>query len=198
LFFIHLLIIKIMQFIKYYNNPKNIRFESFKFALYEAYKRGHKTLVETGVARGKTKFFFINKTNWLDGMSTLIFSDYARFVDGFLYACDIEKKNIKNAKKFTVKNSSFIEFITDDSLNFLKNFEKKIDFLYLDSLDGQFEGAANHQLKEIQLAEKNLNKNSLVLLDDKGQKTTLSVDYMIKKNFKIVNETKQQVLLSKI
>ena len=186
-----------MQFIEYYNNPKNIRFESFKFALNEANKRGHKILVETGVARGKTKFFFINKTNWLDGMSTLIFSDYARFTGGFLYACDIEKKNIDNAKKFTIKNSSFIEFVQDDSLNFLRDFVKKIDFLYLDSLDGQFKDAANHQLKEIKLAEKNLHKNSLVLLDDKGQKTTLSLDYMIKNNFKIINETKQQILLSR-
>ena len=50
-----------MQFINYYNNPKNIRFESFKFALNEANKRGHKTLVETGVARGKTKFFLLIK-----------------------------------------------------------------------------------------------------------------------------------------
>ncbi len=187
-----------MQFINHYNNPKNIRFESFKFALTEANKRGHKTIVETGVARGKTKFFFINKINWLDGMSTLIFSDYAKFVDGFLYSFDIEKKNIKNAKKFTKKNSNFIKFTQDDSLNFLKNFDQKIDFLYLDSLDGQFENASNHQLNEIKLAENNLHQNSLVLLDDKGQKTKLSLEYMINSKFKIINETKQQVLLSKI
>ena len=186
-----------MQFINYYNNPKNIRFESFKFALTEASNRGHKNIVETGVARGKTKFFFINKINWLDGMSTLIFSDYAKFVGGFLYSCDIEKKNIENAKKFTKKNSNFIQFIQDDSLNFLKNFDKQIDFLYLDSLDGQFENASNHQLNEIKLAEKNLHQNSLVLLDDKGLKTNLSIDYMIKNGFKIINETDQQVLLSK-
>jgi len=187
-----------MQFINYYNNPKNIRFESFKFALIEANKRGHKTIVETGVARGKTKFFFINKINWLDGMSTLIFSDYAKFVDGFLYSCDIEKKNIKNAKKFTKKNSDFIKFIQDDSLNFLKNFDQQIDFLYLDSLDGQFENASSHQLNEIKLAENYLHQNSLVLLDDKGQKTKLSIEYMTNSKFKIINETKQQVLLSKI
>tara|TARA_Y200000002_G_C22404179_1_gene547008 strand:- start:134 stop:697 length:564 start_codon:yes stop_codon:yes gene_type:complete len=186
-----------MQFINYYNNPKNIRFESFKYALYEASKRGHKTLVETGVARGKTKFFFFKKINWLDGMSTMIFSDYVRFVNGFLYSCDIERKNIQNAKKFTSKNASFIKFIQDDSLNFLKKFNKKIDFLYLDSLDGQYEEAPKHQLEEIKLAENNLHNNSLILLDDKGQKTSLSLDYMIKNKFKVVNETKQQILLSK-
>ena len=47
-----------MQFLQNYNNPKNIRFKSFEFALNEAKKRNHKIIVETGVARGKTKFLF--------------------------------------------------------------------------------------------------------------------------------------------
>ena len=56
-----------MQFINKYNHPKNIRFESFKFTLFEAKKRGLKTVVETGCARGKTKFIFFSKINWKDG-----------------------------------------------------------------------------------------------------------------------------------
>ena len=55
-----------------------------------------------------------------------------------------------------------------------------------------------HQLKEIQIAIKKLNKNSLVLLDDKGTKTSLSIEFMLKNNFKILNETKEQVLLTMI
>ena len=46
-----------MFFLEKYNNKKNIRFKSFEFALIEAKKRNHKILVETGVARGKIKFF---------------------------------------------------------------------------------------------------------------------------------------------
>ena len=42
-----------MNFLEKYNNKKNIRFDSFKFALSEAKNRGLKTLVETGCARGK-------------------------------------------------------------------------------------------------------------------------------------------------
>jgi len=185
-----------MQFLQNYNNPKNIRFQSFEFALNEAKKRNHKTLVETGVARGKTKFLFFSKINWLDGMSTVIFSDYARHMKGELFSCDINKKNIINAKKFSKFNKDFITFITDDSLNFLLKFDKVIDFLYLDSLDGQFEGASAHQLEEIRIAKKNLKKDSLVLLDDKGDKTNLSIDYMLKNDFRIINETREQVLLS--
>jgi hypothetical protein len=185
-----------MEFLKNYNNPKNIRFKSFEFALNEAKKRNHKIIVETGVARGKIKFLFFSKINWLDGMSTVILSDYARHINGELYACDISEKNIKNAKKFSKFNKDFITFVTDDSLNFLSEFNKDIDFLYLDSLDGQFKEASSHQLNEIKIAIKKLRTGSLVLLDDKGDKTNLSIDYMLKNNFNIINETREQVLLS--
>lgn len=185
-----------MEFLSKYNHPKNIRFTSFKFALIEANKRNHKILVETGVARGKEKFLFFTKTNWKDGMSTLIFSDYAKHVNGKLHSCDIEKKNVDNARKFTKRNSDFINFVVDDSLNFLKNFQTKIDFLYLDSLDGQFENASSHQLQEIKNSIDKLQKDSLVLLDDKGVKTKLSINFMLENSFEIINETENQVLLT--
>ena len=99
-----------MNFLEKYNHQKNIRFESFKYALTEANSRGLKTIVETGCARGKRKFFFFSKKNWKDGMSTLIFSDYAKFVNGPLTTCDIEIKNINNAKKFVGQNKEFVDF----------------------------------------------------------------------------------------
>ena len=115
---------------------------------------------------------------------------------GELNSCDISLKNINNAKKFTKLNKDFINFFIDDSLSFLDKFEKKIDFLYLDSLDGQFKEASSHQLKEIQIAKKHLNSGALVLLDDKGSKTNLSIDYMLKNDFNLINETNEQVLFS--
>tara|TARA_Y100001958_G_C21081982_1_gene438005 strand:+ start:175 stop:738 length:564 start_codon:yes stop_codon:yes gene_type:complete len=184
-----------MEFLQYYNNPKNFRFKSFEYALLEAKKRNLKIFVETGVARGKQKFLFFSKINWKDGMSTMIFSDYVKHVNGFLTTCDISKKNIDNAKKFTKINSDFIKFVVEDSIKFLSSFKKKIDFLYLDSLDGQFENASKHQLEEIKVAINYLHKDSLVLLDDKGSKTNLSIDFMLKNNLKILNETNEQVLL---
>ena len=184
-----------MEFLKKYNHPKNIRYESFKFALLEANKRNLTTIVETGCARGKIKFIFFSKINWKDGMSTMIFSDYAKFVNGKLTSCDIEKNNIKNAKKFVGNNKEFVEFVMDDSIKFLSSFNKNIDFLYLDSLDGQFKEASDHQLKEIKVAKSKLHRKSLVLLDDKGSKTNLSIDFMLENNFKIINETREQVLL---
>jgi len=184
-----------MHFLKKFNLPENVRFNSFEFALNEALKRKSKVLVETGVARGKQKLFFFSRINWKDGMSTLIFSEYADYVNGHLYACDINEKNIKNAKNFTKKFKNNVTFFTSDSILFLKNFTKKIDFLFLDSLDGQDPNTAEHQLEEIKSAIQKLHKNSLVLLDDNGLKTELSIKYMLNNGFKIINETKQQVLL---
>ena len=187
-----------MKFLNKYNNKKNIRYKSFEKTLKLSYERGLKTIVETGTARGKTKFFFIKKYNWKDGMSTPMFAEYAKCTSGKLHTCDISSVNINNAKKFTSDYSKYITFYIQDSLEFLKEFKYSIDLLYLDSLDGHDPVAAsNHQLMEAQIAIKKLHNKSLILLDDKGSKTNLSIDFLKKNSFKIIFETDYQVLLSK-
>ena len=186
-----------MKFLEKYNNKKNIRFKSFEKTLKISFNRNFRTIVETGTARGKTKFFFINRYNWKDGMSTPMFAEYAKFTKGKLHTCDISSENIKNAKKFTSNLSEYIEFYTKNSLIFLKEFRYSIDLLYLDSLDGHDPiAASDHQLKEAQIAIKKLHNKSLILLDDKGSKTNLSINFLTKNNFKIIYETDHQVLLS--
>ena len=187
-----------MQFLNKFDNPKNIRFDSFKKTFEICEKRNLKVIVETGTSRGKIKFFFFKSFNWKDGMSTIMFAEYARNKKGFLYTCDISKSNINAAKKFTHKFLDFIDYNIDDSVNFLKKFTNKIDLLYLDSLDGHNPDAASkHQLEEIKCSIKKLHSNSLVLLDDKGTKTNLSIKFLLSNNFHILNETQQQILLSK-
>ena len=187
-----------MNFLEKYNNIKNIRFNSFEETLKLSFIRGVKTIVETGTARGKTKFFFIKKYNWKDGMSTPMFAEYAKFIKGKLHTCDISAKNIENARKFTSSFSDYITFYIQDSLIFLREFSVPIDLLYLDSLDGHDPiAASNHQLKEAQIAIKKLHDKSLILLDDKGSKTNLSIKFFKENNFRIIYETKHQVLLSK-
>ena len=186
-----------LSFLNKYNNSKNIRFTSFHKALSIADSRNLKTFVETGTSRGKKKFFFINNLNWKDGMSTIIFAEFVKYKKGKLYSCDLSKKNIKSSIKFTKDFSNYIYFVVSDSVIFLKNLEFKIDFLYLDSLDSHDQYRASlHQLKEIESALDKLHRNSLVLLDDKKTKGSLSIKFMLNKNFKILNETEEQVLLS--
>ena len=187
-----------MNFLDKYRNKKNIRFKSFEETLRLSYQRKAKTIVETGTARGKTKFFFIKRYNWKDGMSTPMFAEYAKFINGNLHTCDISSENIENAKKFTSNFSDHIRFYIKDSLVFLKEFNNPIDLLYLDSLDGHDPIAASgHQLNEAKIAIKKLHDNSLILLDDKGSKTNLSINFFKENDFKILFETDFQVLLSK-
>ena len=187
-----------MKFLDKYKNVKNIRFKSFEKTLELAYKRGLKTIVETGTSRGKIKFFFIKKYNWKDGMSTPIFAEYAKVVNGKLHTCDISSENILNAKKFTKKFSQYVEYYIQDSLIFLKEFKSPIDLLYLDSLDGHDTIlASNHQLNETKICLEKLHEKSLILLDDKGSKTNLSINFLIKNDYKILFETEYQVLFSK-
>ena len=154
-----------MNFLDKYDNIKNIRFNSFEKTLKLSFERGLKTIVETGTARGKTKFFFIKKYNWKDGMSTPMFAEYAKFIKGKLHTCDISAENIDNARKFTSNFSNYIKFYIQDSLIFLREFSLPIDLLYLDSLDGHNPiAASNHQLKEAQIAVKKLHDKSLILL----------------------------------
>ncbi len=187
-----------MIFLEKFNNIKNIRFEMFKKVFDISLHRKHKTIVETGTSRGKIKFFFLKKYNWKDGMSTPMFGSYAKYIKGHLYTCDISEDNINKAKSFTKEFSEYISFHIDDSLSFLEKFDKSIDLLYLDSLDGHNpELASKHQLSEAKIAINKLTRRSLILLDDKGSKTNLSIDFLLKNKFKIIFETEYQVLLSK-
>ncbi len=188
-----------MKFIEKYNNKKNIRFELFKKTLEIASSRSFKIIVETGTSRGKKKFLFFKKFNWKDGMSTLMFSEFAHSIEGELHSCDISEENINNAKDFTKKYIKNVNFYVKDSIIFLQKFHKKIDLLYLDSFDGHdVELASKHQLNEAKAVIDKLKNSSLVLLDDKGAKTLYSKDYFVKSGFKILAETENQLLLSKM
>lgn len=187
-----------MNFLEKFNNEKNIRFFMFKHSLELAKIRNLKTLVETGTSRGKIKFFFFRKYNWKDGMSTVTLGEFAKFINGTLYTCDISKDNIDNARIFTKNLKKNISFHIEDSITFLKNFNLPIDFLYLDSLDGHDpKKASKHQLNEIKAAINKLHQDSLVLLDDKGLKTNLSLKFLKENNYEILRETNFQILLSK-
>ena len=185
-----------LNFLLKYNNKKNIRYDSFFKSLSIANARNLKTFVETGTMRGKRKFLFFSKYNWKDGMSTLIFCEYAKHVNGKLFSCDINSQNIKYAKRTTKKFINYVNFVESDSLLFLKNFKHKIDFLYLDSLDGHnHSDPSMHQLNEAKSAIDKLHRNSLILLDDKNLKTTQSLEFLLANKFNILNETDEQILL---
>ena len=187
-----------MNWLEKYKGTLNVRYETFKLLFEISHERKLTNIIETGTARGKVKYYYLKpKINWKDGMSTLLFAEYAHLNDGLFWSCDIDNQNIYNAHKFTKQVNENVVFVAADSHIFLRNIAMRIDILYLDSLDGDMPGANKHQLKEAELAMKNLNPNGLILLDDKGSKTNLSIPFLIDNGWDNIKETDQQVLFSK-
>ena len=187
-----------MEWFKKYEDKLGVRYKTFHKLLSTAVDRGLKNIVETGTSRGKDKFYYLRpKVNWKDGMSTILFAEYVKLNKGQLWTCDIDAKNIRNASLFLKDLNLNANLIVSDSLKFLEEFNETIDVLYLDSHDGNLPGANEHQLREAQLSIGKVNPNGLIMLDDKGQKTKLSVPFIIKNGWKIDFETENQVIFRK-
>jgi hypothetical protein len=140
-------------------------------------------IVETGTTRKNIINCPSVEDRAADGSSTLLFADYVNTYGGKVWTCDIEKENIENCKIATEEYKDKITYCVEDSVKFLETFEEKIDFLYLDSVDGNLSWAHEHQLKEIQAAFTKIHNNSIVLLDDLGSKTNSSIPFLEKNNW---------------
>ena len=111
---------------------------------------------------------------------------------------DINQYHLNIAKN-VIGLSPYVNYVFSDSIAYLRNFPSfsKINLLFLDSFDyhgdeNNKRAAAEHQLKEFQACEKNLEDNSIVLLDDifdinYSGKGALSIPYMLSKGWKIIN-----------
>ena len=155
-------------------------------SLYMANRRGALTFVETGTARKDGDFYG-------DGQSTYILGDY----------CKTILNNKGMCKKVTKEFSDNIEYVVSDSLLFLKGFENKIDYLYLDSFDssaGQEEEAALHNFEELKLALPNTHESTIIVIDDyhisgKKGKGKYSVPHLIDNGWRLANSTGFQAVL---
>lgn len=185
-------------------NPQTGRIASQNFTFKELFKRfdfNPINIVETGCIR--------NPNDSCDGWGTFLWRRWADESKSFVYSVDNNSHHLFNCMN-VVKYSPRVYYIHNDSVEFLKNLPSsfRIQFLFLDSYDYAGDEhnkrlAAEHQLNEIQAAEKNLSHNSLILIDDifntssfqgKGE---LAIPYLLNKNWKIINYADTQILLSK-
>jgi hypothetical protein len=95
-----------------------------------------------------------------------------------------------------------ITFVESDSVQFLKEFDKEIDFLYLDSFDYEKENplpSQEHHLKEIQVVYNKLKPESIVMIDDcdlpGGGKGRLAIDFLTARGWKVVFKSYQVILI---
>ena len=189
------------------NKNQTGRNNSQIFVFEELYKRfafNPITIVETGCIRNQTEIYKMG-----DGWGTLSWIHWAEKTNSLIYSIDINQYHLNIAKN-VIGLSPYVNYVFSDSIAYLRNFPSfsKINLLFLDSFDyhgdeNNKRAAAEHQLKEFQACEKNLEDNSIVLLDDifdinYSGKGALSIPYMLSKGWKIINFQDNQVLLSKI
>lgn len=79
-----------------------------------------------------------------------------------------------------------VHLVVDDSIEFLRNFDKIIDFLYLDSYDFEANNPVSsqmHHLHEIEVAYNKLAPNAVVMIDDCGLSHggRLAINYLLNK-----------------
>ena len=161
-----------------------------------------KILVETGTSR---EGLHGAKSN---GAATIVFGKWAKENGGFLHSVDISENSILNAQKEVDRQAlnNFVKIHHSDSVAFLENFEEKIDLLYLDSYDYSDDVevqklSQEHHLKEFKAIEDRLHNNTIVLIDDcdlpNGGKGKLAIEYMLTKNWQVVENAYQVLLLHK-
>jgi len=189
--------------IKFKTGRNNSQIKVFK-ELYKRFQFNPITIVETGCVRNPNEIY---KNG--DGWGTLSWIQWAERTKSIIFSIDINQYHLNVAKNIIGLNKH-VNYALSDSITYLENFPEflKINLLFLDSFDycgdeNNMKSAEEHQLKEIKACEKNLQENSLILLDDIldekfSGKGAQSIPYLISKGWKIINFEDKQILLSKI
>jgi len=159
------------------------------------------TIVETGCIRNTTE-----ESKFGDGWSTLNWDYYAKKTNSKVYVVDIDQNHLNKSMEI-VSPSEFVEYTKDDSINYLQNFNKKIDLLFTDSYDycGDKENIRkchNHALNEVIAAWDKLKDHCFILIDDVFNdqwdgKGKLSIPYLLENGFELVYFIDSQVLLKR-
>jgi hypothetical protein len=185
----------------YSNRPitgRNNSFTNVLNLLLAKYNRSI-VIVETGCIRNTTE-----ESRFGDGWSTLNWEWFAKLTNSSVYVVDIDENHLEKAKE-VVSESEYVTYKQQDSIEFLQNFHRKIDFLFLDSYDycGDEENVRKcheHQLNEVKAVMDKLNDRCLILIDDVfneqwNGKGKLSIPYLLENGFEVLHFIDNQVLL---
>ncbi len=177
----------------------NDRYYTFKIALNLFLQKGFTNIVETGT---------VNEGDVGAGASTIIFGKFLKRYGGTLHTVDISHEAMMECKKKTLDYMENILYWIEDSVEFLKNFKDRIDFLYLDSVDyplhegdPSIQECQEHQLKELEAAYDKVIPGGIILLDDnmlaEGGKAKLSKKFLEEKGDICVLDFQQSCWLKK-
>ncbi len=157
-------------------------------------ERKSKAIVETGTIR--------RENNWHgDGGMTWWFGRYAAKRDAKLTTVDIDPQALEVAKKICAEDAERIEFISSDSVAYLKARDIPIDVLYLDSLDYDVDAKRSqaHAMNEVFAALPRLHEKSIIAFDDcgfaDGGKGGLVIPYLCASGWQLTHRDYVSVLI---
>ncbi len=139
-------------------------------------------IVETGTIRNDAAGYREG-----DGWSTLFFRGLVDRLGGELHSVDIDPDAVAVSKKVVLTRFGDLARTfhhAADSVAFLRNFEKTIDILYLDSMNYTGDDtSARHQLAEIQACIDKISPQGIIMVDDILEtidhgKAALSIPFM--------------------
>lgn len=116
-------------------------------------------IVETGCIRSEEDFDGA-------GFFTYVAGAFCALNGGRLYSVDLSEENVAFARKWTAQFGQSVKVSQCDSIDFLRSFRLPIDVLYLDSLDADQPGHAEHCCHELDVALPMLHEKSLIVIDD--------------------------------
>jgi hypothetical protein len=218
------------DFVKYFNRIPKSRYYTFKYCIDEFINNNFKTVVELGTSRSYVdgRYEGCNNNNpiywqpnnpevwdWAAGSFTRTFADSFKHIDNIeFHTVDLAANHIYRCKVMNETDFPFINFHISTSEDFLQNYNKKIDLLYLDTGDmTPIQHTAELHLREAKIIiERDLiNDNGIILIDDirsvvpykYGEsidlgKGYLSIPYFLNNGFELVMDEYQTILRKKI
>jgi hypothetical protein len=110
-----------------------------------------------------------------DGHSSLLLARAAKEFHTVDIDMECAKLTRSELKKHNLWSKSNV--YCGDGIMFLKDFDKPIDFLYLDAWDVEYPNHAEMHLEAFKIAENKLNEKSVILIDD------TDIGYSLEKGF---------------
>jgi len=152
------------------------------------------TIVETGTIRQEEDWPGAGFFTYLAGM-------FVSRAGGQLHSVDVDEGHCRFARAWCAVFGPAVRVHQSDSVAFLTGFRDRIDVLYLDSLDTDHPGHAEHALRELQAALPRLHETSLLVFDDtpwrEGRftgKGARAVPWLLQRGWKILYAGYQVVM----
>ena len=168
------------------------RDQSFKKLFGFLKDRERPKVLETGCQR--------SVDDWGAGSFTTVCGYMLRDVGGHLTSVDITPENVSFARTWT--NKLPVTVVQADSVTFLQNYTgEPFDAVYLDSLDTQQPGHAEHCVREVRSAITHLKAEGYLVIDDSpwdGTRWTgkgaLAIPWLLEQGWRLVFSGYQAIL----